>query len=179
MTRPAMSDGDAAARLRYVSGVRTRARRAALLPSYALLAALGAVLATHGVLTALFPHRAVASLAWLVAIVLVRPALRRRPGPEIMAAAWLWAACVAAALAGVVAADALGVDPLIAAIAGALALRGVLAGMPAAAFGALAGGVVAEALVGSGVAGASAEAALGAILIAAGLAVRAAERRAP
>jgi hypothetical protein len=162
-----MSPSDAAARLRYVSGVRTRARRAALLPSWALLAALGVVLATHGVLTALWPHRPVVALAWLAAIVVVRPALRRA-GPDIRAAAWLWAACAAAALAGMVVADAAGTDPLIAAIAAALALRCAFAGLPLAAIAVLGAGLVVEALA----PGPAAEIALGAAMIVAGLAVR-------
>jgi hypothetical protein len=162
-----MSQHDAAARLRYVSGVRTRARRAALLPSFALLTALGAVLATHGVLTAVWPHRPVVSLAWIVGIVAVRPALRRA-APDVLAAAWLWAACAAAALAGMLAADALGTDPLIAAIAAALVARAALAGMPSAALAVAVAGVVVE----TRSLGAGAEIAAGAALIVAGLAVR-------
>jgi hypothetical protein len=162
-----MSQSDAADRLRYVSGVRTRTRRAALLPSFALLTAVGAVLASHGALMALWPHRPVVAYAWIAALVAARPALRRA-GPEILAAAWLWAACVAAALLGMVAADALGADPLIAAIAAALALRAAFSGMPAAALAILTTGALVEALA----PGAGAEIALGAALIFAGLAVR-------
>jgi hypothetical protein len=163
-----MSQHDAAARLRYVAGVRTRTRRATLLPSWALLTALGAVLATHGVLRTLWPHQPVAAYAWLAAIVVARPVLRRA-GPEILAAAWLWAACAAAALAGMIVADAAGTDPLIAAIAATLAMRSALAGMPAAALTVAAAGVAVEALEEPG---ASVEIALGAALIAAGLAFR-------
>jgi hypothetical protein len=162
-----MSQHDAAARLRYVSGVRTRTRRAALLPSFALLTALGAVLATHGVLIALWPHRPVVSLAWIAGIVAVRPALRRA-APDVLAAAWLWAACAAAALAGMLAARALGTDPLIAAIGAALVARAALASMPAAALAVAATGVLVEALSPR----AGAEIAVGAALIAAGLAFR-------
>jgi hypothetical protein len=162
-----MSQADADARLRYVAGVRTRTRRAALLPSFTLLTALGAVLATHGVLMAAWPHHPVASLAWLAAIVVARPALPGA-GPEILAGAWLWAACVAAALAGMVIADAAGTDPLIGAIAAALALRAAFAGMPAAALAVAATAVLVEALA----PGPAGEVALGASLIVAGLAVR-------
>jgi hypothetical protein len=162
-----MSQSDAADRLRYVSGVRARTRRAALLPSWGLLTALGAILATHGVLKLLWPDRPIAWFAWLAAILVVRPALRRA-GPDIRAAAWLWAACVAAALAGLVVALAAGTDPLIAAIAATLAVRCALAGMAGAALAVAAAGVAVEALT----PGPGTEIALGAAMIVAGLAFR-------
>jgi hypothetical protein len=162
-----MSQSDAAARLRYVAGVRTRTRRAALLPSWALLTALGAVLATHGVLMALWPHRPVVSYAWLAAIVVARPVVRRA-GPDILAAAWLWAACAAAAIAGMIVADALGSDALVGAIAAALALRCAFAGMPLAALVVAAAGLAIEATT----PGAATEIVLGAALIVVGLVVR-------
>jgi hypothetical protein len=158
---------DAAARLDYVAELRTRTRRAALLPSFTLLAALGAVLVTHGILVALWPHRPVVAYAWLAVIVAARPLLRRR-GPELLAAAWLWAACAAAALAGMVVADAAGVDPLIAAIAAALAARAAFAGRALAALATLGLGAVIEALS----PGAAAEIVVGVALIAAGIASR-------
>lgn len=180
---PAMSYADAAARLRYVSGVRARARRAVLLPTFGGLAGLGAVLATHGLLTALFAHRELTSAVWMAGIVVARPALRRQwrgpaSGAELLAAARLWLGCALAAVAVAVAASAAGLDPIVAGIAAAVASRAALARMAPAALVAVAGGAVVEALLAHGVPTWAGEVVAGAGLIAAGLAARAAERRA-
>jgi hypothetical protein len=168
---PTASPVEAAARLRHVVELRGRARRATLLPSFALLAGLGAVLVAHGLVVAAWPHSSVAWLAWLAAILVARPALR---GGTDLPAARLWAACAAAALAGMLVAEAAGFDPLLHSIGAALALRAALARRPVAAVAVV---VVVAAVDALGVSTAAGELAVGAALITAGLAVRAREGR--
>jgi hypothetical protein len=163
---PTASPVEAAARLRHVTELRGRARRATLLPSFALLAGLGAVLVAHGLVVAAWPHSTVAWFAWLAAVVVARPALRGDAG---LPGARLWAACAAAALAGMLLAQALGLDPLLNAIGAALALRAVLARRLAAAVATVAVVAAVDAL---GVSTAAGELAVGAALIAGGLALR-------
>jgi hypothetical protein len=163
---PTASPAEAAARLRQVAELRGRARRATLLPSFVLLAGLGAVLVAHGLVVSVWPHSSLAWLAWLAAVVVARPALRGDTG---LPAARLWAACAAAALGGMLVGEALGLDPLLNAIAAALALRAVLARRPAAAVAAVAVVAAVDAL---GISTAAGELAVGMALIAAGLALR-------
>jgi hypothetical protein len=176
----AMTEADAAARLRYADGVRTRTRRAVLLPSFGLLALLGVVLAAHGLVRALSLHGAVISIAWIAALFAARPILLRYArgleGSDLRAGARLLAAYALAGAAGAALAVAWGADPLVAAIAAATALRAYLAGMPVVALAALATGAIADALLRSDVPVGPGELALGAALIAAGAASRIVER---
>jgi hypothetical protein len=177
----AMSHADAGARLRYVDGVRTRARRAVLLPSFGLLSILGIVLATRGVLRAVWPHAAIVSIAWIAGLVVARPALLRHwrgleRGAELRAGARLMLAYAAVGALALVLAIVAGVNPLITVIAAATALRARLAGMPAVALAAVATGALADALLESGVPAAAGEIVLGVALIVLGVALRAKER---
>ena len=170
----ASSPADAAARLRYVTELRVRTRRAALLPSPALLVPLGAVLLAHAVVLALWPDRSsAATIVWIAALVAARPALRAewrraRRSPGLVVAARSWGACVAAVCAGSFLAAALGTDALVVAVAAGLVARAALARRTAGALAALAAGVAAVLLAAAGVPDAALEAGLGAALVVAG-----------
>jgi hypothetical protein len=177
-----LSPADAEARLRYLAELRTSARRAVLLPSLGLLIALGVVVASHGALTALWPHGAVVTVAWVAALVLARPALRRwatgaLPPRGIERSLRLPLLCAAVAVAAAILADLAGANPLISAIAAGTALRAALAGMPAVAAGALLAGAVGDAMLLEGVAPSTGDLLIGAALVAGGLALAARERR--
>ena len=167
------SAADAAARLRYVTDVRVRTRRAALLPTPALLVPVGAVLVAHALVRALWPHGGAATVVWIAALVAARPALRAewrraRLSPGLVVAARSWGACVAAVGAGAFLAAALGIDALITAVAAGFVVRAALVRRPAVALAALAAGVAAGVLAAAGVPAAALEGALGVALIAAG-----------
>ena len=146
-----LSPADAEARLRYVTEVRTSARRAVLLPSLGLLIGLGVVVASHGALPALWPHGAIVTVAWVAALVLARPALRGG-GPGASSRAGSSARAPPAALRRGGGGrghprELVGADPLISAIAAGTALRAALAGMPAVAATALLAGAVGDAML--------------------------------
>jgi hypothetical protein len=177
-----LSPADAEARLRYVAQVRTTARRAVLIPSLGLLIGLGVVVATHGALTALWPHGAVVTVAWVAALVLARPALRRWGTGSVLPrgverSLRLPLLCAAAAVSAGVVADLVGLNPLITAIAAGTALRAALGGMPAVAAGALLAGAVGDAMLLEGVGPSTADLLIGAALVGGGLALAARERR--
>jgi hypothetical protein len=183
MDERTMSSTDAAARLRYVSGIQTRARRAVLLPSFAFVA-LGAAVALHGVLVTLWPHAAVVSLVWLGGVLAVRPGLRwlrhrieQRRG--LQGAPRLRAACAAAALVAAGLAVLLGASPLVAGIAVATAVAAYLGGLPSVALAAIVVGVAADVLITRDAAPAAGELVFGAGLVIIGLVARAREREDP
>jgi hypothetical protein len=167
---------DAAARLRYMTGIQTRTRRAALLPWFALLW-LGAVVAAHGALAALWPHSRAVTLAWIGALVAIRPLvrwLRRRLADRrgLYGSRRLRVACSGAALLAAAAAIAVGASPLVCAIALATALPAYLGGLPEIAVAVVAAGAIAVA-VSADVTPAAGDLTFGAGLIALGLAARA------
>lgn len=169
----ATSPSDAAARLRHVAELRVRTRRAALLPSPEFLVPVGAVLVAHALVLALWPHGGAATVVWIAALVVARPALRAqwrrdRLSPGLVVAARSWGACVAAVGAGAFLAAALGIDALVTAVAAGFVVRAGLARRPVVALAALAAGTAAAALTAAGVPAPALEAALGAALIAAG-----------
>jgi hypothetical protein len=176
-----MTPSDAAARLRYMAGVRERARRAVLLPAFVALA-LGAIVVTHGALIALWPHAAVLSVAWLACLVVARPGLvwqrrrlERRRG--LLGATRLRVVCGAAGVVAAVAAVVASADPLVSAAAGSVALAAYLGGVPAVALAALVAGVAGELAFVDGASQPAGELLVGAGLVAAGLACLAMERR--
>jgi hypothetical protein len=171
---PSPADADAA--LRYVSAVRTRVRRALLLPSYAVPLGLGMVIAAHGLLVALVTPGEAVSIAWIGGLLAARPLLRWRDRRErsgrLHATDRLLVACVGAGAAAAVAAMAVGASAMISCIAGATAVRALLAAAPLAGVAALATGLVANAVLLGGVAPAMVELVTGTVLIVAGLAWR-------
>jgi hypothetical protein len=176
-----MTPSDAAARLRYMAGIRDRARRAVLLPAFVALA-LGGIVVTHGALIALWPHAAVLSVAWLACLVVARPGLvwqrrrlERRRG--LLGAPRLRVACGAAGVVAAVAAVVASADPLVSAAAGSVALAAYLGGVPAVALAALVAGVAGELAFVDGASRPAGELFVGAGLVAAGLACLAMERR--
>jgi hypothetical protein len=180
LDRPTMSGNDAAARLSYLSGIQARTRRALLMPSYALVA-LGAIVAVHGALAAIWPHAEVASLAWVGAAIASRPMLRwlrqriaERRGVDGTLRLRLRSA--AAALAAGTAAVLLGANSLISAIAVATALPAYLAGLRSIALAALLVGVVGDIMAAQDVSATAAQIVFGAGLVAVGLVCRAREQ---
>lgn len=177
-----MSRSDAAARLRYMDGVRERARRAVLLPASVALA-LGAIVASHGALLALWPHGVVLSAVWVACLAAARPGLvwqrrrlERRRG--LLGRPRLRVACGAAGVVAAVAAVAASADPLVSAAAGSVALAAYLGGVPGVALAALVAGIAGELALVDGASRPAGELLVGAALIAAGLACLAIERRA-
>lgn len=175
-----MDPAHAAARLRYVSGVQERARRAALAPSFALIA-LGLIVLAHGAVAAAWPRAALASIVWVAAAIAVRPVLRilrrrmaEQRGLHGLTRLRLATGAVGLATAGV--AIALGTDPLISAIAVATALPAYLAGLPSIALSAVIVGAIADTVVAENAAPAVGELIFGAGLLAVGLVCRAQER---
>jgi hypothetical protein len=165
---------DAATRLRYATSVRNRARRATLAPSLALVV-LGAVLLAHGLLKTLWPHAVIGSVVLLVGLVAIRPVLRwlvaraeQRRG--LQGSTRLRLACGAAGVLGVGVAIALGASPLISGIAAAAAVAAYLAGLPILSSCAIAGGLIAEALVTHGIAPSTGELIIGLCFVALGAA---------
>jgi hypothetical protein len=178
---PDMSPSEAASRLRYMAGVRERARRAVLLPAFVALA-LGGIVVTHGALIALWPHAAVLSVAWLACLLVARPGLvwqrrrlERRRG--LLGATRLRVACGAAGVVAAVAAVVASADPLVSAAAGSVALAAYLGGVPAVALAALVAGIAGELALVDGAPRPAGELLVGAGLVAAGLACLAMERR--
>lgn len=178
-----LSVRDAAARLRYLSGVRERTRRATLAPSLALVA-LGAVLLAHGFLKTVWPHATVASIVLIVGVVAIRPLARwwivrsaERRG--LHGSMRLRVACGAAGVAGVAVAIAIGANPLISAIAAATAVAAYLAGLPTLSAAAVAAGLFGDVMIAHGMAPSVGELIIGAGLIALGTAGHANERHAP
>ncbi|MGZ4168920.1 MAG: hypothetical protein ACXVSA_19535 [Solirubrobacteraceae bacterium] len=180
LDRDHVSHRDAAARLRYMADVQQRARRAALTPSFALVA-LGTIAVCHGLLATLWPHARALSVLWVAALVAVRPGLRvlrrhheRRRGLE--SSARLRLACAAGAAAFLAVAVVIGADPLVTALAATTALAAYLGGMPAVAVAALGVGVVGDVMIGRGLAPATGQIIVGVGLLAAGLMSLARER---
>jgi hypothetical protein len=178
---PDMSPSEAASRLRYMAGVRERARRPVLPPAFVALALAGIVV-THGALIALRPRAAVLSVAWLACLVVARPGLvwqrrrlERRRG--LLGATRLRVACGAAGVVAAVAAVVASADPLVSAAAGSVALAASLGGVPAVALAALVAGVAGELALVDGASRPAGELLVGAGLVAAGLACLAVERR--
>jgi len=178
---PDMSPSEAASRLRYMAGVRERARRAVLLPAFVAVA-LGGIVVTHGALIALWPHAAVLSVAWLACLVVARPGLvwqrrrvERRRG--LLGATRLRVACGAAGVVAAVVAVVASADPLVSAAAGSVALAAYLRGIPAVALAALVAGVAGELALVDGASRPAGELLVGAGLVAAGVACLAMERR--
>jgi hypothetical protein len=177
-----MSPSDAAARLRYMAGVRERARRAVLLPAFVAVA-LGGIVIAHGALIALWPHAAVLSVAWLACLLVARPGLvwqrrrlERRRG--LLASPRLRVACGMAGVLAAAAAVVASADPLVSAAAASVALAAYLASVPGVALAAVVAGVAGELAFVDGASPPVGEVLVGAGLIAAGLACVAMERRA-
>jgi hypothetical protein len=172
---------DAAARLRYASGVRDRARRAALAPSLALVA-LGAVVLTHGVLKTVWPH---ATMAWIVlvaGVLAVRPAMRwliarseQRRG--VQAGMRLRFACGAAGVVAAGIAIWMGASPVISATTAATAVAAYLAALPELSVAIVGAGLAGEAMIAHGLAPSVGELIIGVALIAAGAVGHARERQ--
>lgn len=168
-----MSPAAAASRLRYVDGVQRRTRRAALMPSFVLLA-LGAVVVSHGVLATVWPHAAIVSIAWVAAVIAVRPGLlwlRNRIAERrgLHGSPRLRLACAASALVVMGIAIAFGANPLLSAIAAATAVAAYLGGMTSIAFAAVAAGVIGDVIVARGVRPSVAELVVGLCIVAAGV----------
>jgi len=171
---------DAAARLRYVAGVRERARRAVLAPSLALVA-LGVVVVTHGVVKTMWPH---ATLVWIVLVagaVAVRPVVRwliARSGERrgFHGGMRLRVACGAAGALAAAIAVWMGASPLISATATATAVAAYLAGLPELSLAAVGAGVAGEAMLTHGIAPSIGELVIGVALIAVGTVGHARER---
>jgi hypothetical protein len=179
---PEMSASDAASRLRYMDGVRARARRAVLVPAFVAVA-LGAVVVVHGALIALWPHGAVLSIAWIACLIAARPGLvwqrrrlERRRG--LLGRRRLRVACAVAGTIAAVAAVVASADPLVSAAAASVALAAYLGDVPAVAIAALVAGVAGEMALVDGASRPAGELLVGAGLIAAGLVYLATERRA-
>ena len=178
---PEMSASDAASRLRYMDGVKARARRAVLVPAFVAVA-LGAVVVVHGALIALWPHGALLSIAWIACLIAARPGLvwQRRRLERRRGLQGRWRLRVACALAGTVAAVAAVVasaDPLVSAAAASVALAAYLGDVPAVAIAALVAGVAGEMALVDGASRPAGELLVGAGLIAAGVVYLAAQRR--
>ena len=174
---------DAAARLRYVSGVRERTRRAALAPSLALVA-LGTVVLTHGVLKTVWPHATVAWIVLVVGVLAVRPAMRwliirseERRG--LHASMRLRFACGAAGVGAAAVAVWMGANPVISAATAATAVAAFLAGLPELSVTIVAAGLTGEAMIAHGIAPSVGELVIGVALIAVGAIGRARERHSP
>jgi hypothetical protein len=176
-----MSRGDAAMRLRYVTGMRTRARRAVLLPSPTIFTAMGALVGTHGLLIAIWPHRTASTIGWLVGAFVARALLlrqwRRMDRGRLRAATRLWLPCVAIGVLGLPLALTVGVDPLVTSIAATLAARAVLVGMRVVGVATIATATVGGAIVLQGGSAATGELLLAIVLIAAGVVYTAPEER--
>jgi hypothetical protein len=180
---PGMSHADAAARLRYVSAVRARARRAGLAPAFALTA-LGAVVAAHGLLRTVSPPRTALTIAWLVGLLAIRLGVswqRRRAQHRrgVVGPMRLRVACGAAGAIAAVLAVVVGGDPLVSAVVASAAVAAYVAGMPGIAAATIVAGALGNAVFLGSIAFATDELLIGAGLIAAGVACQALERREP
>ena len=171
---------DAAARLRYVRGVRERARRAALAPSLALVV-LGAVLLAHGLLRTLWPHTALVSIIFLATVFAIRPVVRwliarseERRG--LQSSVRLRVLCGVAGILGVAIAIVIGANPLISAIAAAAAAAAYLSGLPALSASAIAGGILGDMMIARGIPLSAGELTIGAGLVSLGVLGHAKER---
>ncbi len=176
-----LSARDAADRLRYLSGVRERTRRATLAPSLALVA-LGAVLLAHGLLKTLWPNATVVSVVLIAGVVTIRPLVRwwivraeERRG--LRGSMRLRVACGAAGVVGVAVAIAIGANPLISAIAAATAVAAYLAGLPTLSAAAVAAGLIGDVMIARGMPPSVGEIIIGAGLIVLGTAGHANERQ--
>lgn len=175
-----MDPAHAAARLRYVSGIQERTRRAAVAPSFALIA-LGLIVMTHGAVATAWPHAALASIVWVAVAIAVRPALRvlRLRTAEQRGVHGLTRLRIATGVVGLATAGfaiALGANPLISAVAVATALTAYLAGLPSIALSAVVVGAIADTMIAENAAPAVGELIFGAGLLALGLVCRARER---
>ena len=175
-----MSASDAASRLRYMDGVRARARRAVLVPAVVAVA-LGAVVAVHGALIALWPHAALLSIAWIACVVVARPGfvwqrrrLERRRG--LLGRRRLRVACAVAGTVAAVGAVVASADPLVSAAAASVALAAYLGDVPTVAIAALVAGVAGELALVDGASRPTGELLVGAGLAGAGLVYLAAQR---
>jgi hypothetical protein len=175
MTQPDhdLSAASAAARLRYVDGIQRRTRKAALMPSFVLLA-LGAIVVSHGIVATVWPHAAVVSIAWLAALVVIRPVLvwlRARIAERrgLDGSGRLRLACAATALLVVGLAIAFGANPLLSAVAAATAVAAYLGGMTAIAVAAVAAGVIGDVVIARGARPSVAELVAGVAIVAIGV----------
>jgi hypothetical protein len=169
-----VSGTEAATRLRYLSEVQQRTRRAALSPAFGLLF-VGAIAVTHGLVVTVWPHSRVEWLVWLGALVAVRPLMRwlrrrleQRRGFESGWHARL--ACAAAALAFLVLAFGTGANPLVSALIAATALMAYLASMPLVSLAAIGVGLVGDFAIRQGLPVGTGQLLVGAALVAIGIA---------
>lgn len=168
------SGTDAATRLRYLSEVQQRTRRAALSPAFGLLF-VGAIAVTHGLAVTLWPHSRVEWLVWLGALVAVRPLMRwlRRRLEQRRGIEGQWrarVACAAAAVGFLVLAFGTGANPLISALTAATALMAYLASMPLVSLAAIGVGLIGDFAIRQGLPVGTAQVLVGAALIAIGIA---------
>jgi hypothetical protein len=175
-----MSGAEAAARLRYAAGVRTRTRRAVLGPGLALLV-LGAVVVVHAALMELWPHDAAVAAGWLFALLAARLVfvLRRRRVQwrrGIVGAPHLRAAFAVAVLAAAATAIAFGASLLVSTIAAVTAVAAYGAGIPSIAAAAVVTGAIGDVVLLAGVPRPAAELLFGLGLMAVGVACRVRER---
>lgn len=178
-----LSARDAAARLRYLGAVRERTRRAVLAPWLALVV-LGAVLLGHGFLKMLWPHATVVSIVLVAGLVAIRPLarwltvrLQQRRG--LLGSVRLRLACGAGGAVGVAVAIAIGANPLISAIAAAIAVAAYLGGLPALSAAAVIAGLIGDVMIAHGIPPSVGELIIGAGLIMLGTAAHASERQVP
>jgi hypothetical protein len=142
-----ISHSAAAARLRLAGDVRKRARRALMLPPFALLV-LAIVIAGRGVLMEAWPHPGVPWLAWIGVFVLVRVALGGRwRSRGVQASGRVRALRAGAGLLAVAIAIVTGADALILGAGAAVAAAAFLGGLPALGLAALLAAGVSEGLV--------------------------------
>jgi hypothetical protein len=171
---------DAAARLRYVTSVQERTRRAALAPSYALIL-LGALVVVHGALATVWPHAALITITWVAVIIAIRPVLlwlRRRLEKRrgLYGSLRLRLGVGAAGLCAAAVAIAFGANPFLASIAAATAVTAYVGGLPSIATAAIVVGIVADVVAAEGATPAAGELVFGAGLIAVGFVSRTRER---
>jgi hypothetical protein len=134
------------------------------------------------VLRSLSPHRAIVSIAFVAALVLVRPvvARQRRRSAErrgLVGSTRLRIACAAVGVLAAALAIVAGGDPLISGVVASAAVAAYLAGMPGLAAASIIAGAIANAVFLGGIDPAADEVLVGAGLVAAGLACQALERR--
>jgi hypothetical protein len=175
-----LSATQAADRLRYLTEVQRRTRRASLSPAFGLLV-VGVVAVAHGLVITLWPHTSVEWLVLVAAIVAVRPLhrwLRRRlerKGLEGRRSVRF--ASGAAALGFVVLAVATGANPLVSGLTAATALMAFFAGMPVVSLAATAVGLVGDFAIRQGLSAGTGQILVGAAFLAIGLLTSAWEGR--
>jgi hypothetical protein len=175
-----LSSSQAADRLRYLTEVQRRTRRASLSPAFGLFV-VGVVALTHGLVVTLWPH---SSLEWLVlvlAIVAVRPLhrwLRRRlESRGLEGRQGVRLASGAAAVGFVILAVATGANPLVSGLTAATALMAFFASMPVVSLTATAVGLIGDFAIRQGLSAGTGQILVGAAFLAIGLLTSAWERR--